>query len=141
MPPMQEGQACGRQHHRRNLCHGYRGCVSRRVLVRSPGDACTQPPLGASDPRTAHELPPRPYRRASARQLRPWPGGGHEDQLKLDGVLVGQLDEFGVNQIRDALTTVRPAAVTFGATPFLATDYDEYLLRMEDYDPDAMSSS
>jgi hypothetical protein len=56
--------------------------------------------------------------------------------LMLDGIPVGELDESGVNQVRDTLTAVRPAAVTFGETPFLATDYDEYLLKVEDYDPD-----
>lgn len=57
--------------------------------------------------------------------------------LTLDGVPVGELDESGVNRVRDSLTAVRPAAVTFGGTQFLATDYDEYLLRVEDYDPAA----
>jgi hypothetical protein len=56
--------------------------------------------------------------------------------LTLDGAQIGTFDEVGVNRLRDTLATLRPAAVTFGATQFLATDYDEYLLKVEDYDPD-----
>jgi hypothetical protein len=58
-------------------------------------------------------------------------------RLTLDGVPVGELDESSVNQVRDTLTAVRPAAVTLGGTQFLAAEYDEYLLKVEDYDPDA----
>jgi hypothetical protein len=39
-------------------------------------------------------------------------------RLTLDGVPVGELDESGVNRVRDTLTAVRPAAVTLGGTQF-----------------------
>jgi hypothetical protein len=57
--------------------------------------------------------------------------------LTFDGELLGDFDESNVNTVRDALTTVRPAAVTLGGRPYLDADYDEYLLRVEPYDPDA----
>jgi len=42
-----------------------------------------------------------------------------------------------VNKVRDSLgLRPRPAAVTFAATGFLATDFDRYLLSVDGYDPD-----
>ena len=59
-----------------------------------------------------------------------------ETWLTLDGGQIGKFDESGVNKVRDKLTTVRPAAVTLGGNPFLATDYNQFLLRIERFDPD-----
>ena len=42
-----------------------------------------------------------------------------------------------MNKVRDSLgLRPRPAAVTFAATGFLATDFDRYLLSVDGYDPD-----
>jgi hypothetical protein len=56
--------------------------------------------------------------------------------LSLDGAPLGPLDEATVNQVREGLETIWPAAVTFGAGGILATDYDRFLLVVEAYDPD-----
>ncbi len=50
--------------------------------------------------------------------------------------MLGGWDEPGVDRMRDGLA-VRPAAVTFASGGcHLATDYDEFLLSIDDYDPD-----
>jgi hypothetical protein len=55
-------------------------------------------------------------------------------ELWLDGVHVGGTDQAGVDRLRETLAGERPGAVTFGDGTFLATDYDEYLLYLPEYD-------
>ena len=57
--------------------------------------------------------------------------------LTVDDQLLGAFNEANVNKVRDSLgLRPRPAAVTFAATGFLATDFDRYLLSVDGYDPD-----
>jgi hypothetical protein len=57
--------------------------------------------------------------------------------LAVDGRRVGEFDEANVNELRDWLgLDPRPSAVTFARTGFLATDYDRFLLGVDDFDPD-----
>jgi hypothetical protein len=57
-------------------------------------------------------------------------------ELWLDGVLLGEVDKAGLDRVREHLGGERPHAVSFRTGAFLATDYDEYLLSVPDYDPD-----
>lgn len=52
--------------------------------------------------------------------------------LTLDGESLGEFGETSVNMLRSKLS-VRPHAVTFRKT-ILATDYDEFLLSVDDFD-------
>lgn len=53
--------------------------------------------------------------------------------LTLDGESLGEFSEASVNMLRSKLS-IRPAAVTFRKT-VLATDYDQFLLSIEPFDP------
>jgi hypothetical protein len=60
-----------------------------------------------------------------------------ETHLTVDGQPLGAFSESNVNPVRDSLGLAsRPAAVTFASTEYLDTNYDRYLLSVEDYDPD-----
>jgi hypothetical protein len=56
--------------------------------------------------------------------------------LRLRGERLGPWNEATVNQVREMLSPLWPSAVTFSSGSILATDYDRYLLYVEDYDPD-----
>jgi hypothetical protein len=56
--------------------------------------------------------------------------------LRLKGEPLGPWDEATVNQVREGLLPFWPSAVTFTAGSLLATDYDRFLVYVEDYDPD-----
>lgn len=45
------------------------------------------------------------------------------------------VNEFRERLVRDGLVTVRPHASTLGGQPFLDTDYQEFLLSVDPYDP------
>jgi hypothetical protein len=45
------------------------------------------------------------------------------------------VDEFRDRLMRDGLVPVRPHASTLGGQPFLDTDYREFLLSFDHYDP------
>src|SRR5580700_8827749 len=53
--------------------------------------------------------------------------------LTLDGESLGEFSELSVNELRSRLS-IRPAAVTFRKT-ILATDYDQFLLSVDPFDP------
>jgi hypothetical protein len=53
--------------------------------------------------------------------------------LTLDGESLGEFSEVSVNELRSRLS-IRPAAVTFRKT-ILATDYDQFLLSVDPFDP------
>jgi hypothetical protein len=48
----------------------------------------------------------------------------------VDGKELGEFRESTVNQVRDTIDP-RPGAVTFEGEPFLATDYNQFLLSVE----------
>jgi len=54
--------------------------------------------------------------------------------LSFKGVLLGEFNESNVNQVRDALKSARPSAVTLGGKPFVHTGYEGFLLSVESYD-------
>lgn len=59
-------------------------------------------------------------------------------KLMLDGVRFGDFNRSSVDEFRDKLRdelSVRPHATTLGGQPFLDTDYEEFLLRVDSYDP------
>ncbi len=56
-------------------------------------------------------------------------------QLTYDGTQFGEFNQRNVDAFRDRLA-VRPHAATLGGQPFLDTDYQEFLLRVDEYDPD-----
>jgi len=55
-------------------------------------------------------------------------------ELILDGVRFGDFSRSSIDQLRDKLS-VRPHATTLGGQPFLNTDYEEFLLSVDPYDP------
>jgi hypothetical protein len=55
----------------------------------------------------------------------------------LDGVEFGATDKAGLDRLRETVGGVRPSAVSFTDGSFLATNYDEYLLSIPEYDPKA----
>jgi len=57
-----------------------------------------------------------------------------ETSLCLDGKCLGQFNKANVDQIRDTLS-VHVRAATLGGTPVLSSDYDQFLLSVEGYDP------
>jgi hypothetical protein len=56
--------------------------------------------------------------------------------LRLRDEELGPWNEATVNQVREKLLPLWPSAVTFTTGSILATDYDQYLLYVEGYDPD-----
>jgi hypothetical protein len=60
-----------------------------------------------------------------------------DTRLTVDGQPLGPFSESNVNPVRDSLgLEPRPSATTFAGTGYLDTDYDRYLLSVEDYDLD-----
>lgn len=55
-------------------------------------------------------------------------------KLMLDGVRFGDFSRSSVDELRDELS-IRPRATTLGGQPFLNTDYGEFLLSVDSYDP------
>lgn len=55
-------------------------------------------------------------------------------QLTVDGKQVGEFDKLHVDEFRRGLA-VRPHAATLGGHPFLDTDYQQFLLSVDPYDP------
>jgi Family of unknown function (DUF6247) len=55
-------------------------------------------------------------------------------KLMLDGVRFGDFSRSSVDELRDELS-IRPHATTLGGQPFLNTDYGEFLLSVDSYDP------
>jgi hypothetical protein len=61
-------------------------------------------------------------------------------QLTYNGEQLGEFDKPHVDEFRRRLTerdhlTVRPHAATLGGQPFLDTDYQQFLLSVDPYDP------
>jgi hypothetical protein len=56
--------------------------------------------------------------------------------MMLDSAPFGDLSRVSVDKLRKDLSP-RPHAVTLGGQPFLDTDYDQFLLRIDSYDPAA----
>ncbi len=61
-------------------------------------------------------------------------------RLTYDGEQFGEFSKPNVDEFRRRLTerdhlTVRPHATTLGARPFLSTDYQQFLLSVDPYDP------
>jgi hypothetical protein len=54
--------------------------------------------------------------------------------LTFDGKLLGEFSRTYVDDLRDGLA-VRPHATTLGGQPFLDTDYQQFLLSVDSYDP------
>jgi hypothetical protein len=52
----------------------------------------------------------------------------------LDGKQIGDFSRPNVDQLRSGLS-VRPHASTLGGHPFLNTDYEQFLLYVDSYDP------
>ena len=55
-------------------------------------------------------------------------------KLMLDGKQIGDFSRSNVDQLRSSLS-VRPHASTLGGHPFLNTDYEQFLLYVDSYDP------
>ncbi len=55
-------------------------------------------------------------------------------RLTVDGTLLGEFTRTNVDALRDGLA-VRPHATTLGGQPFLDTDYQQFLLSVDSYDP------
>ena len=55
-------------------------------------------------------------------------------QLTFDGEQFGEFNKPNVDRFRDCLP-VRPHAATLGGQPFLDTDYKQFLLNVDPYDP------
>jgi hypothetical protein len=55
-------------------------------------------------------------------------------KLTIDGVRRGDFSKANVDKLRDSLP-VRPHATTLGGQPFLDTDYEQFLLSVDSYDP------
>ncbi|MFI0906070.1 hypothetical protein ACH4TE_21435 [Streptomyces sioyaensis] len=56
--------------------------------------------------------------------------------LTLDGEVIGAWNRVGANRVRDGLA-VRPNVVTFSETETIATGYEEFLLSVDSYEPQA----
>jgi hypothetical protein len=54
--------------------------------------------------------------------------------LTIDGEVIGAWSAPSVDRVRECLT-VRPSAVTFNEPEVIATDYEQYLLSVPNYDP------
>ncbi|MEU7555772.1 hypothetical protein AB0B01_26160 [Streptomyces sp. NPDC044571] len=96
----------------------------------------------------------RQHNRHSVRPIlqlhRGWPKGGRagirlvnsglgpavivDSTLAVDGEVIGSWNAPGVDRVRARLS-VRPSAVTFNEGEVIATDYEQYLLGVADYDP------
>jgi hypothetical protein len=57
--------------------------------------------------------------------------------MTVDGVPIGSFDESTVDRMRDRLASVRPAAATLGGQPLVAIGHEQYLLSVDNYDPEA----
>ena len=55
-------------------------------------------------------------------------------QLTVDGEQFGEFNKADVDELRRRLR-VRPHATTLGRRPFLDTDYQQFLFRVDPYDP------
>jgi hypothetical protein len=55
-------------------------------------------------------------------------------QLAVDGEQFGEFNKPNVDRLREHLA-VRPHAATLGGQPFLDTDYQQFLLSVDAYDP------
>jgi hypothetical protein len=61
-------------------------------------------------------------------------------QLTYDGTQFGEFNKANVDALKDGLAArdrlpVRPHAATLGGQPFLDTDYQQFLLSVDQYDP------
>lgn len=56
--------------------------------------------------------------------------------LAVDGEVIGEWNRASANRVRDGLAE-RPDAVTFGGRASIPTDYEEFLLSVDAYEPHA----
>ena len=57
-----------------------------------------------------------------------------DSQLTFDGEQFGEFNKPNVDRFRDRLA-IRPHVATLGGQPFLDTDYQQFLLNVDSYDP------
>ena len=124
----------GREHRHRYLRRGHRGHVPGRVGIRGLGRAKAQPALGPAAAGADHTFPTGATAGLRLANSGLGPARIISSQLTVDGKQFGEFNKPNADKLRKPLR-VRPHVATLGGQPFLDTDYQQFLLRVDPYDP------